>query len=163
MGTRTFSRRHRCALLGDLRRMGRHCPWLRPTKTRWPNRTEWLTWWKHQHTCYHFERPRYLTQRIEGLKAGADDYLTKPFEMPELIARSAQLRRASGNASPVMQIGNLSLDTRSSSHVARTSNFLNRSRVQSCRLLYANPEKVISRTELVSIFTNKTLTATPIP
>ncbi|MET2973319.1 response regulator transcription factor, partial [Vibrio harveyi] len=56
-----------------------------------------------------------LSQRVEGLNAGADDYLTKPFEMVELTARlRAQLRRASGNASPVMQIGDLSLDTRSS-------------------------------------------------
>jgi two-component system OmpR family response regulator len=92
-----------------------------------------------------------LTQRVEGLNAGADDYLTKPFEMVELIARiRAQLRRASGNAAPVMQIGDLSLDT-------RTSKVLWQGQVISLTALeykvvayfMHNPEKVISRTELV--------------
>ncbi|BDU36720.1 response regulator transcription factor [Vibrio nigripulchritudo] len=92
-----------------------------------------------------------LSQRVEGLNAGADDYLTKPFEMVELIARiRAQLRRASGNASPVMQVGDLSLDT-------RTSKVLWQGQVVSLTALeykvvayfMHNADKVISRTELV--------------
>ena len=92
-----------------------------------------------------------LTQRVEGLNAGADDYLTKPFEMIELIARiRSQLRRASGNASPIMQIGDLSLDTRSSK-VMWQGQAMSLTALEYKVVAYFmhNPEKVISRTELV--------------
>ncbi|MCX5515332.1 DNA-binding response regulator [Kaistia algarum] len=53
------------------------------------------------------------TERVEGINAGADDYLPKPFEMEELIARlRALLRRAAGQPAPVLRAGELSLDTR---------------------------------------------------
>ena len=42
--------------------------------------------------------------KISGLDAGADDYLTKPFDLPELLARlRAIVRRASGEASPTLE------------------------------------------------------------
>ncbi|MFC3683870.1 response regulator [Hydrogenophaga luteola] len=45
-----------------------------------------------------------LKQRVEGLDAGADDYVVKPYEMEELLARiRALLRRASGRAEPVYE------------------------------------------------------------
>ena len=52
-----------------------------------------------------------VKQRIEGLDAGADDYLVKPFDLDELSARvRALLRRASGRAQPLIEHGPLTLD-----------------------------------------------------
>lgn len=55
-----------------------------------------------------------VDDRITGLDAGADDYLTKPFEFRELLARlRALLRRGHDVLSPILQVGDLTLDTRS--------------------------------------------------
>ena len=55
-----------------------------------------------------------LTDRVRGLDAGADDYLTKPFELAELLARlRAIIRRSAGKASARIELGEVSIDTAS--------------------------------------------------
>lgn len=53
------------------------------------------------------------TEKVEGIEAGADDYLSKPFKIGELVTRArALVRRAAGRASPLLECGRLVLDTR---------------------------------------------------
>jgi two-component system OmpR family response regulator len=92
-----------------------------------------------------------LTERVDGLNAGADDYITKPFENLELVARiRTHLRRASGNTSPVITLGYLSLDTRSSK-VLWQGEAVSLTALEYKVVAYFvhNSDKVISRTELV--------------
>jgi two-component system response regulator QseB len=75
------------AVLGTLRRLGNHLPIL-------------------------IASARDTVQdRIEGLNAGADDYVLKPFDLDELLARvHALLRRHAGSGSPLLKFGSLILD-----------------------------------------------------
>jgi heavy metal response regulator len=61
-----------------------------------------------------------VSERVEGLNAGADDYLPKPFELAELVARVRALTRRGGdNKSSVLSVADLKLDT--VTHKARRS------------------------------------------
>lgn len=52
-----------------------------------------------------------VADRIKGLNAGADDYLVKPFDLDELVARIyALLRRQAGRANPLIRIGDIVID-----------------------------------------------------
>jgi DNA-binding response OmpR family regulator len=54
------------------------------------------------------------TEKVEGIEAGADDYLAKPFQLGELVTRiRALLRRVGGHAAAVIEVGRIKIDTRS--------------------------------------------------
>jgi two-component system OmpR family response regulator len=90
------------------------------------------------------------SEKVAGIDAGADDYLTKPFHMEELLARlRALIRRANGQASAVLRCGDVALDTRSG---RVTSNgqpvTLTSHEYKVLAYLMHRPATVVSRTEL---------------
>lgn len=89
-------------------------------------------------------------EKVAGIDAGADDYLTKPFHMEELLARlRALIRRAAGLASPILSAGDLSLDTRSGRvTLAGQTIALTSHEFKVLDYLMHRPGVVVSRTEL---------------
>ncbi len=92
-----------------------------------------------------------LEDRVAGLDDGADDYLVKPFDFPELTARiRALLRRDAGRSGAVLKVGSLELD--GSRHVAtRRGSALGLSPKEFALLRYfmAHPGEVLSQEDLL--------------
>ncbi|MGB5200375.1 MAG: response regulator transcription factor [Sedimenticolaceae bacterium] len=91
------------------------------------------------------------SDRVEGLRAGADDYLGKPFHVQELIARlQALLRRSTGRATPALSVGGLRLDEERQS-VLRADGVevqLTGTEFRLLRYLMSHPDRVLSKSRL---------------
>ncbi|MHA3915010.1 response regulator [Halovulum sp. GXIMD14793] len=90
------------------------------------------------------------SDRVDGLDAGADDYLAKPFHMEELSARlRALLRRKTGQSNPVFTSDDFSFDTRTGrATINGTAVTLTAQEVMVISYLVHNAGRMISRTEL---------------
>jgi two-component system OmpR family response regulator len=92
-----------------------------------------------------------LEDRLRGLDGGADDYLLKPFEIAELLARMrAVLRRKSGNAFPILSNGRVSLDpaTREATVNGGSPVQLSNREFALFQALMARPGAILSRSDL---------------
>ena len=93
-----------------------------------------------------------IRDRVEGLNAGADDYLVKPFSFEELLARvRALMRRPVDTASPILSINTLQLDP-VSKIVQRSARTLDLSATEFSLLEYLmrNQDKVLSKSTIIN-------------
>ena len=88
--------------------------------------------------------------KVEGLEAGADDYLVKPFHNEELLARTrALLRRSSGISQPLIQFESIQINTSQQTVSVNESELeLTAYEYKVIEYLVMNSDKVISKTEL---------------
>jgi two-component system OmpR family response regulator len=91
------------------------------------------------------------SDKVSGIDAGADDYVTKPFHIEEILARlRALIRRAAGHASPELFCGPLRLDTKSSkADIGGVPLKLTSHEYRLLAYLIHHKDSVVSRTELV--------------
>lgn len=91
------------------------------------------------------------SEKMAGFNAGADDYMTKPFELEEVVYRlRALIRRASGHAQPELVCGPLLLDTNSGKVTLDGAPIqLTAQEFRILSYLMHHPKRIVSRTEMM--------------
>ena len=96
-------------------------------------------------------------ERIVGLDSGADDYIVKPFDPEEVIARAqAVLRRVNGKVQQVVKRGNITLnETAGSVTVNGSSVILSQAQIAVLSTFMRHPNQILSREQLISLSFNQ--------
>ncbi len=96
------------------------------------------------------------TERISGLDSGADDYIVKPFDPDEVIARAhAVLRRVKGKVQQVLTCGNITLDeTTRTVTVDEEPVPLSQAQIALLATFMRHPNQVLTRDQLISLTFN---------
>lgn len=90
-----------------------------------------------------------IDDRVTGLDSGADDYLTKPFSLKELLARLRSKERREDEYTPTeLEFGDLSLDTEEQELISHNSIRLNNKETQLMNYLLLNKDKELTTSEL---------------
>jgi DNA-binding response OmpR family regulator len=91
-----------------------------------------------------------VDDRVRGLDAGADDYLTKPFAFAELAARLRALRRREALGATSIEFGGMTIDLESHRIRGRGGESrLSRTEFDLLKLLASSPDEVLTRTEIL--------------
>ena len=96
-----------------------------------------------------------MEDKITGLDAGADDYLVKPFDMPELLARLRALQRRTPQLQPKrLQVGNLSLDYATNTFWLQEESgekqvLLTKKEFQLLEYFMQHPEQIVTSEQLI--------------
>lgn len=94
---------------------------------------------------------REMTDKVTGLESGADDYIAKPFDFPEVVARiRSAIRRNKGKPDPVVQIADLTINTNTRLATRGGKELgLSSKEYEYLEYLALNHERVVSRNELL--------------